>query len=94
MSWVRSRIRSGSGGASDHLEIVTVHVDGVAAFVVVVDYDFDDVHVVEDEGVCGGGVDEGVCGGGAGCEGGVEGGDEGFDECGVVDCEAVEFWLC
>ena len=28
-----------------------MHVDGVAAVVVVVDYDFDDVHVVEDEGV-------------------------------------------
>lgn len=43
-----------------------MHVDGMAAFVVVVDYDFDDVHVREDEDVCGGRVDEGVGGGGAG----------------------------
>ena len=82
-------IRSGAaGGALDYLEIVAVHVDGVAALVIVVDDDFDDVHVVEDEGVGVLAVDEGVCGFGAGGEGGVEGGDEGFDEGVVVDCEA------
>ena len=66
MVGVRSGRGVGGGGALDHLEVVAVHVDGVAAVVVVVDDDFDDVHVVEDEGVCVLAVDEGVCGCGAG----------------------------
>lgn len=91
MAGVGKSVRSGSGRAGDELEIVAVHVDGVAAPVVVVDYDFYHVEMVEDVGVGVLAVDEGVGGGGAGGEGGVEGGDEGFDEGGVVDCKAVEW---
>ncbi len=87
------RKSSGGSGALHHLEVVAVHVDGVAAVVVVVDDYFDDVEVGEDEGVGVLAVDEGVCGGGGGGEGGVEGGDEGFDEGVVVDCETGWVWV-
>ena len=46
MAVVRGGGGVGGGGALDHLEVVAVHVDGVAAVVVVVDYDFDNVHMV------------------------------------------------
>ena len=51
----------------------------MAAGVVVVEDDVDDLVVLEDEGVGVGGVDGGVGGIGAGGEGGVEGGDFGED---------------
>ena len=62
-------------GARNSLEGVAVEMERVAAFVVVVEDDFDHVVLLEDEGVGIGAVDNGVGGEGAGGEGGVEGGD-------------------
>ena len=62
------------GGAGDDLEVVAVEMHGVAAGVVVVDDDFDDLVGFGDEGVGVGAVDKGVGGGLAGREGGEEGG--------------------
>ena len=63
-------VRGGGGargrGALNHLEVVPVHMNGVAAVVVVVYDDFDDVHVVQYEGICVLAVDNGICGRGAG----------------------------
>ena len=72
-------------GADDGLEVVAVEVEGVFAWVVVVEDDLDDLVLLEDEGVGVGGVDGGVEGGGAGGEGGVEGGHFGADVGDVVE---------
>ena len=72
-------------GADDGLEVVAVEVEGVLARVVVVEDDFDDLVLLEDEGVGVGGVDGGVEGGGAGRQGGVEGGHFGADVGDVVE---------
>lgn len=72
-------------GADDGLEVVAVKVEGVLARVIVVEDDFDDLVLLEDEGVGVGGVDGGVEGGGAGGEGGVEGGHFGADVGDVVE---------
>ncbi len=55
------------GGAGDGLEGVAVEVEGVFAFVGVVEDDVDDGAAGEDEGVGVGAVDGGVGGCGAGC---------------------------
>ena len=73
------------GRADDGLEVVAVQVEGVFAWVVVVEDDFDGLVFGEDEGVGVGAVDVGdVCGCG-GCEGGVEGWDFGGDVGGIVE---------
>jgi len=70
------------GGAFNHLEVVAVHVDWVAARVTVVDYDLDDVVVVDDERICVLAVDDGVGSFFAGVQDGVQARDlllhEGF----------------
>ena len=85
-------------GARNGLESVAVEVERVAAFVVVVEDDFNDVVLFEDEGVGVGAVDDGIGGEGAGSKGSVESWDFGTRvgvvvEEGVIDAvgEVVHF---
>lgn len=72
-------------GASDGLEVVAVKMEGVLARIVVVKNDFDDLVLLEDEGVGVRGVDGGIEGGGARGENGVEGGHFGSNVGDVVE---------
>lgn len=72
-------------GTHDDLEAVAVEVKGVLARVCIVEDDFDDFVLLENEGVGVDAIDCGVGGVGAGGEDGVEGGDLGADVGHVVD---------
>ena len=82
------------GGAGDDLEGVAMKMEGVLSRVVVIENDFDDLILGEDEGVGVVAVDQGVCCVGAGGESCVESRDFGSDVCDVVEegvvCAVVE----
>ena len=68
-----------------HLEIMPMHMDRMTARVEVVDYDLDNVMVVDDVWVGCMTVDSRVVGGGASSKYAVESGDFGLDVGAVVD---------
>ena len=76
--------------AGDDLEDVAVQVEGVFAWVVVVEDYFDDLVLGEDEGVGVVSVDERVCCVGAGGKGGVESGDLRRNVGNVVDWRLLD----